>query len=154
MRWQLLDQILKCDPGHSAIATKKFDPSEIFFEDHFPGHPIVPGVLQIELMAQLAGKCIALKHQDKLPVLGSVKTAKFYHAIKPSQLCLVNVLIKKIASEYALAEANIEVNEQKVSSAELMFGFLERKILNSENFNKVATDFLDSIHIKEKALSR
>ena len=51
MRWYLVDRLVECVPGKSAIGIKSFSRSELFFMDHFPGFPIVPGVLQIEMMA-------------------------------------------------------------------------------------------------------
>ena len=78
MRWFLIDRIVECDPGKSIIGVKVFSRSEIFFMDHFNGFPIVPGVLQIEMMATTGGKAIKLAEDSWLPVLGSVKKAKFY----------------------------------------------------------------------------
>ena len=89
LRWLLIDKIVNCEPGVSASGIKVFDPGEELFLDHFPGYPIVPGVLQIEMIAQLAGKCVALSRPGILPVLGTVKGAKFYAQIKPGETCQI-----------------------------------------------------------------
>lgn len=141
MRWLLIDQILECEPGVSAVGIKTFPRSEAFFQDHFPGMPIVPGVLQIEMIAQLAGKCIALKHPDILPVLGSVKGAKYYHNINPGERCTIKASIIKIGKGYALAEGLIEVEGKKVSSASILFGQVERTRLTSTEFDQVVVDW-------------
>lgn len=145
MRWRWLDRIEDCEPGISALATKTFSGDEDFFQDHFPGMPIVPGVLQIEMMAQAAGKCVALAHPDRLPVLGSVKESKFYHNIKPGDLCLIRVKILKIAKSYSMAEGVIEVNSQKMSSATLLFGQVDRSQLlkskSADDFDQVSRDW-------------
>ncbi len=141
MRWQLLDRIVECEAGMRAVGIKCFTRSESFFQDHFPGMPIVPGVLQIEMIAQLAGKCIVQSRHEILPVLGSVKSAKFYQAIKPGDQCFIHIEIKKIASSYGLAEGYILVDNQKVCSAEIFFGMVPREKLNSESFDEVTKEF-------------
>ncbi len=141
MRWRLLDKILECEPGVSAVGIKTFPSSEEFFQDHFPGMPIVPGVLQIEMMAQLAGKCIALAHPGILPVLGSVKSAKYYHNINPDEQCVIKVTITKIAKGYSTAEGVIEVNSKRVSTASIFFGQVERSRLSSEDFDAVTLEW-------------
>lgn len=141
MRWLLIDQILMCVPGEFAVGVKTFPRSELFFQDHFPGMPIVPGVLQIEMIAQLAGKCIALRHPEILPVLGSVKSAKYYQNINPGEQCTIKVNITKIGKGYATAEGSIEVNGKRVSTASILFGQVERTRLTGSHFDEVVADW-------------
>ncbi len=141
MRWLWLDRIEECTPGVSAIGSKTFSGSETFFADHFPGMPIVPGVLQVEMMAQMAGKCLSMAQPQILPVLGTIKSAKFYHNIGPGDLCLIKVNITKIGKSYALAEGCIEVRAQRVSTASILFGQVERSRLTSEDFDKVTAEW-------------
>jgi 3-hydroxyacyl-[acyl-carrier-protein] dehydratase len=150
MRWQLLDRIVECDAGKRALGIKCFTRSESFFQDHFPGMPIVPGVLQIEMIAQLAGKCIAMARTEVLPVIGSVKGAKFYQSIRPGDQCFIHIEVKKIAQGYALADGFITVNNERVSSAEIFFGLTPRERLSSESFDDVTRDF--KAREKEKTL--
>lgn len=141
MRWLLIDKILECEPGESAMGTKCFSRSETFFMDHFPGMPIVPGVLQIEMMAQMAGKCIGLKVPEKLPVLGSVKNARFYRSIEPGDVCVIKAKIQKIAAQFALADAVVEVDGKKCSSATILFAYVPRSRLSSESFDGVVQEW-------------
>lgn len=141
MRWKLLDKILECDPGVSACGIKTFPASEEFFQDHFPGMPIVPGVLQIEMIAQLAGKCIAIANPQILPVLGSVKSAKYYHNINPDEQCVIKATVTKIGKGYATADGVIEVNGRKVCAASIFFGQVDRSRLASEDFDAVTTEW-------------
>ena len=143
MRWQMIDKILECAPGLSAVGEKIFPPEEPLFLDHFPGFPIVPGVLQIEMMAQLAGKCAALSKTGILPVLGSVKNARFYHNVHPGERCLIKVQVLKVAKSYIVAEGEIEVNGKKASSASILFGVVERSKLSSDDFDSVSQDWLE-----------
>ncbi len=151
MRWQFLDRIISCEPGISAVGIKCFSRSELFFMDHFPGFPIVPGVLQIEMMAQMAGKCIAIKNPLILPVLGSVKNSKFYRNINPGDQCKIYAQITKIAKQYGTAECYIEVDGLKVSSAEILFAFLPRTHLQSENFDGVTQEWLKKQELEDQS---
>ena len=58
MRFILVDRILEMIPGQRIKATKAVAMDEDFFQDHFPGFPVVPGVLLTEMMGQAAGKCL------------------------------------------------------------------------------------------------
>ena len=144
VRWFLIDKIIECDPGVSAVGIKNFSRADEFFQDHFPGMPIVPGVLQIEMIAQMAGKCIAMSLQNTLPVLGSVKRAKFYQNIRPGDQCLIKASVIKISKAYSLAEGHIEVSGQKMSSASILFGHIPRENISSEEFDAVTRDWLKS----------
>jgi len=104
--------------------------------------PIVPGVLQIEMIAQMAGKCMAMKNPAVLPVLGSVKSAKFYQNIKPGDQCIISIEVKKISRAYGIASGIITVNDQKMAAAEILFGLIDRKNLSSESFDEVSQEFL------------
>jgi len=143
MRWLLIDRIIECEPGVSAKGIKTFPRSDLIFMDHFPGHPIVPGVLQIEMIAQLAGKCAALSRPGILPVLGSVKSSKFFRNINPGDLCVIKIQIEKVAKSYILADGEIEVDGQKVSSASILFGLIDRSKIKSNDFDAVTQNWLD-----------
>ncbi len=142
MRWLLIDRIIECQPGVAAVGIKTFPRSDLFFMDHFPGMPIVPGVLQIEMIAQMAGKCAAMANPEILPVLGSVKNAKFYKNVNPGDLCVIKARIIKMSKNYVVGEGEIEVDGQKVASASILFGVVERSKLSSNSFDAVTQDFL------------
>ncbi|KUL32851.1 3-hydroxyacyl-ACP dehydratase FabZ family protein [Chlorobium limicola] len=121
MRWLLIDKILEMAPGERALGVKCFSRSDLFFIDHFPGYPIVPGVLQIEMIAQLGGKCILADKQKLLPVLTSVKSAKFRKPIGPGDRVLIHVEVS-MRKSYSLAKGSIELDGEHVSFAEVMYG--------------------------------
>ncbi|UZJ37480.1 3-hydroxyacyl-ACP dehydratase FabZ family protein [Prosthecochloris sp. SCSIO W1103] len=123
MRWLLVDKILEIDPGKKALGVRCFSRSELFFMDHFPGYPIVPGVLQIEMIAQVGGKCIMAANPGYLPVLTSVKSAQFRRAIEPGDSALIHAEVT-LRKSYSLANGWIEVDGKKVSSAEVMYGLV------------------------------
>ncbi len=121
MIWSLLDRIEACEPGKTLKGVKCFSRSEQFFQDHFPGYPVVPGVLLIEVMAQAGGKCIRLLDPNRVAFLVKVKNASFNYNVIPGDECVAYAKIKKLNSEYAVADAHIEVRSQKVCSAEIRY---------------------------------
>jgi 3-hydroxyacyl-[acyl-carrier-protein] dehydratase len=124
------------------VGVKTFPRSDEIFMDHFPGFPIVPGVLQIEMIAQMAGKCAAMATPGILPVLGNVKGAKFYRNISPGDRCVIKARVTKITKSYVLGEGEVEVDGQKCSWASILFGVVDRTKLNSNNFDAVTQEFL------------
>lgn len=80
-----VDQIVECDPGISATGTKTFDGNEAFFAGHFPGDPIVPGVILTEALAQVAGVAGASAAPGSRFLLSSVRSMKFLRAVRPGE---------------------------------------------------------------------
>jgi 3-hydroxyacyl-[acyl-carrier-protein] dehydratase len=141
MRWFLVDRLLACDPGKSAIGIKTFSRSEILFMDHFPGYPIVPGVLQIEMMATTGGKTIKMAHPEWLPVLGQVKNAKFIRQVHPGDQCHIHVTVTRLKSSFSVVDAHVEVEGKKVSQAQIFYGILPATLLDANHVDAVIEDF-------------
>jgi 3-hydroxyacyl-[acyl-carrier-protein] dehydratase len=78
-----IDEVDKLEPGLLAEARKRFGGEEAFFEGHFPGNPIVPGVLVAEAMAQTAG--IAIGGPGKMFLLTAIRAMKFLRPIRPRE---------------------------------------------------------------------
>lgn len=77
-----IDEVIEVVPGESAVAVKTFQPEEPFFRGHFPGDPLVPGVLLTEAMAQTAG--IAAGSPGRTFHLAALKMVKFLRPVRPS----------------------------------------------------------------------
>jgi 3-hydroxyacyl-[acyl-carrier-protein] dehydratase len=124
MRFLLVDRILKLEPGVSVEAQKSLPASEELFQDHFPGFPVVPGVLLTEMMAQATGKCL---NAQKLPrgnaMLVEVRNAKFRRWVKPDEIISLFATIESNQEQFATAKCHAEVDGRKVCSAELLFSF-------------------------------
>lgn len=141
MRWVFIDEITECEPGRSARALKRFSGDEALFQDHFPGYPILPGVLQIEMLAHAGSRCIAAVNAESLAILGSVKSAKFYKPIEPPCVCEMRVEIDTLKPQYAVAHGGIYVNDERMSAIELMFVMIPREKVNSSHFERVKASF-------------
>jgi 3-hydroxyacyl-[acyl-carrier-protein] dehydratase len=123
MRWIWIDKILELVSGKSAVGLRSFSRAELFFMDHFPGFPIVPGVIQIEMIAQVGGRCIRAANPDILTVLSSVKSARFRKNIEPGDQAIIKVDVT-VRKSFSTAKGYIEVNAQKVSEAEVMYAHI------------------------------
>jgi 3-hydroxyacyl-[acyl-carrier-protein] dehydratase len=128
MRFILVDRILELDPGKRITATKVLPASEELFRDHFPGFPVVPGVILTEMMAQAAGRCLDADgtHLGRA-MLGKINGAAFREWVKPDQEILLYATITQNRPSFATAECFAEVGGKKVCSAELFFVFAPYK---------------------------
>lgn len=83
----LVDRVLECDPGKRIVALKNVTMNEPFFEGHFPGHPVMPGVLIVEAMAQAGGLLIGHSTggtgKEKIFYFAGIENAKFRRPVTP-----------------------------------------------------------------------
>jgi 3-hydroxyacyl-[acyl-carrier-protein] dehydratase len=117
VRWLLIDRLEECEPGKRAVAVKAFSRSELMFMDHFPGREIVPGVLEIEMIAQTAGVCVRLYRPSTFAVLSKVEWAKFLKPITPGDQCRVTAEIVRMRPHYIQVTGHIEVAGTRVGEA-------------------------------------
>lgn len=138
MRFIFLDKILELEPGKSIRASKRIRADEDFFRDHFPGFPVVPGVLLVEMMAQTAGKCLdAEKRPRGKAMLARINSASFREWVGPNVDAVISATIKTNRDNFATANCHIEVDSKEVCSAELLFSFVP--------LEKFAPGYLDEV---------
>jgi len=125
MRFILLDRIIELEPGKRIVASKTLPAEEELFRDHFPGFPVVPGVLLTEMMAQAAGRCLDAEggHPGRA-MLGKINGASFREWVKPDQDILLHATITHNRQSFATAECFAEVEGKNVCSAGLFFVFV------------------------------
>lgn len=124
----MVDRIVEIVSEDELIALKNVTINEPFFQGHFPGKPVMPGVLQVEAMAQAAGILMLRRigNTAKLAFFMSCDKVKFRKPVEPGdQLVIYVKLLKFRGNKIATAEASCKVNDQVVSSAELMFTIVE-----------------------------
>jgi 3-hydroxymyristoyl/3-hydroxydecanoyl-(acyl carrier protein) dehydratase len=124
VRWLLIDRVVDCAPGQRVTAVKTFPRSDLLFIDHFPGLPTVPGVLQIEMIAQAAGKCIRLARPSVLTMLGVVRSARFFRRIEPGEPCRITVEVDRMREGFAQVTGLIEVEGVRATRAELVIALV------------------------------
>jgi beta-hydroxyacyl-ACP dehydratase FabZ len=125
----LIDRVLEIDPGRSIVAIKNFTVNEEFFQGHFPGHPIVPGVLLIEAMAQAGG--LLMLHDDpmrhtKLAYFGSIDRARFRRPVVPGDQVRFEVEVLRRKPSHAKLSAKALVDGKVHAEAVLLSSFVDR----------------------------
>lgn len=109
----LVDRVVELDPGKRIVAVKHFTINEHFFAGHFPDHPVVPGVLLIEGMAQ-AGGLLALHHrgdrEKKLSYFAGIDRARFRRPVVPGDQVFyeVEVIVMRLNACRLSAKALVE----------------------------------------------
>jgi len=124
----LVDRIIECDEEKQRIVgIKNVTINEPFFQGHFPEQPVMPGVLQLEAMAQVAG--ILLNHMsgnpDAIPFFMGIDGARFRRIVKPGDQLRIEVDITRTRSKMARFKAKVFVEGQLASEAEMMCMFGE-----------------------------
>jgi 3-hydroxyacyl-[acyl-carrier-protein] dehydratase len=124
----LVDRIIECIPGERATGIKNVTINEPFFQGHFPGRPIMPGVLIVEAMAQVGG--IVLAHlpemQNKLSMFAGIDHVRFRRPVVPGdQLVLTVELLSIKRRRFGTMQAQAEVDGQLACKGELMFALVD-----------------------------
>jgi UDP-3-O-[3-hydroxymyristoyl] N-acetylglucosamine deacetylase/3-hydroxyacyl-[acyl-carrier-protein] dehydratase len=122
----LVDRILSIVPGESAVGIKNVTANEEFFNGHFPEKPVMPGVLIVEAMAQVAGVVFLSQpeHQGKLPFFVGIDRVRFRRPVVPGDRLEFKAKAIKVRSNTGKVEVEARVDSELVSSGELMFTIL------------------------------
>ena len=128
MRYVLLDRITALDPPRSARGVKCVTLSDDVFEHHFPGHPIFPGMLLVESLAQVAGVLLEATARGQglenlHALLVRVVQAKFRHMVRPGDRVEMEVTADRVSEDGARVRGVARVEERTVAEAELWFVF-------------------------------
>jgi UDP-3-O-[3-hydroxymyristoyl] N-acetylglucosamine deacetylase/3-hydroxyacyl-[acyl-carrier-protein] dehydratase len=124
----MIDRVLEFKGADELVALKNVTINEPYFNGHFPGNPVMPGVLQLEAMAQAAGVLMLRKTSStiKNAFFMSADKVKFRKPVRPGdQLIITARLTKSRGDKLAMAEAKCTVDGQVVSSADLLFTLVD-----------------------------
>ncbi len=119
----LLDTIEELEPGKRAVGKKCVSYNEPFFAGHFPGEPVMPGVLIVEALAQ-AGAVAILSHPDfkgKTAYFGAINNARFKQKVVPGDVLILELEIIKQKGPVGIGSAKATVNGKIAVLAELTF---------------------------------
>ena len=125
--FQLIDRVIDLDLDGRKIRGEATVPTtSTIFEGHFPGYPLMPGVLLMEAMAQTSGwLIIGLNKFTRMPFLAAFKEAKLRSFVKPGQVLALSAEILHEGSGYAVTKAEIRVEKKLVCNAEIIFRLVE-----------------------------
>ena len=121
--FHLIDRILDLNIAEKTITVEAQVPQQsTIFEGHFPGYPIMPGVLLIESMAQTSGwLLLGLMKFERMPFLAAVKEAKMRGFISPGETLTIEAGVLHEGSGYAMTEAKIKIGGKLKCNATLTF---------------------------------
>lgn len=119
----LIDTIEELETGVRAVAKKCVTYNEPFFAGHFPGEPVMPGVLIIEALAQAGAVAILSKPENKgkIAFFGAINSAKFKEKVRPGDVLLLETTIIKTKGPIGIGSAKATVNGKTAVIAELTF---------------------------------
>lgn len=125
--FQLIDRIVDLDLAQQTIRTEARVPTEsTIFEGHFPGYPLMPGVLLIEAMAQTSGwLVIAVTKFTRMPFFAALKEAKLRSFITPGQTLSLSAKLLHEGSGFAVTRAEISCEGKLACNAEITFRLVE-----------------------------
>ena len=124
----LVDRITEYVPGQYAKGYKNITMNENFFCGHFPNVPVMPGVLQIEAMAQLSGALVLTQSQykDKLALFAGIDNARFKRVVKPGDRLDMEAELIKVKGPIVKAHVKATVDGQLAVEADLIVSMISK----------------------------
>jgi 3-hydroxyacyl-[acyl-carrier-protein] dehydratase len=121
----LIDEILKVEVGKSATAVWHVREDYDIFRGHFPGNPVLPGVLMVEALAQTGAYAILLdeKFRGKLALFGGIDGVKFRGLVRPGDDLVLEAELTRISSFGGKAQARASVDGKTVCEGGILFAF-------------------------------
>jgi 3-hydroxyacyl-[acyl-carrier-protein] dehydratase len=125
--FQLIDRVIELNLADRTISTEATIPTtSTVFEGHFPGNPLMPGVLLLETMAQTSGLLlVAMNNYKRAAYLAAVKEAKFRTFVRPGERLTIEAKLAHDGSGYAITEAKIIRDGKKICDATLTMSVLD-----------------------------
>ena len=123
----MVDRVTRIE-GNEITAEKNVTINEPFFQGHFPGHPVMPGVLQLEAMAQVAGILMLKKagNAGKIAYFMAADKVKWRKPVQPGDVLQIDIELIKAGTKIGKAKAKCTVGKQIVSEAEITFALVDQ----------------------------
>jgi len=125
----LVDKIVEMEPGKRAVGIKNVTINEPFFQGHFPGNPIMPGVLQVEALAQVGAVSVLSMEENKgkLAVFTGIDGLRFKRQVVPGDTLRLEVEIISMRRNIGKGQAVAYVGDEVACKGEIMFALVENK---------------------------
>ena len=119
----LIDEILEIEPGKRIKGVKYVSEEEYYFKGHFPGNPIMPGVLQVETIAQAGAVAVLIlpENKGKLVLFAGIDKARFKRMVKPGDELIIEVEIESFRRNIGKGKGKATVDGKLACAADIMF---------------------------------
>ncbi|MFO7173248.1 MAG: 3-hydroxyacyl-ACP dehydratase FabZ [Bacillota bacterium] len=123
----LVDELVEVEPGRRAVGLKHVTPDEFWVPGHYPGNPIMPGVLQIEALAQTGAVALMLmpEYQGKVPLFAGLEGVRFKRPVRPGETLRLEVEILRLRGPVGRGAGRAYVGDELACECELVFAFAD-----------------------------
>jgi 3-hydroxyacyl-[acyl-carrier-protein] dehydratase len=124
----LVDRVIDLDPPHRAVGIKQVTVNEPFFQGHFPGYPVMPGVLIVEAMAQVGGVAVLSSedYQDKLALFAGIDNVRFKRQVRPGDTLRLEVELQQIRRGIGMGSGTATVEGELACRGDIMFALVDK----------------------------
>ncbi|OUM99260.1 MAG: 3-hydroxyacyl-[acyl-carrier-protein] dehydratase FabZ [Paenibacillaceae bacterium ZCTH02-B3] len=123
----LVDRLLELEPGKRGVGLKNVTANEPFFQGHFPGYPVMPGVLVLEALAQVGAAVILSMEENrgKIGLFAGVDEFRWREQVKPGDTLTLEIEILRVRGPVGKGRATARVGERVVAEGTLMFALTD-----------------------------